>query len=99
MDKVTDFASGDSIATSAGGSATSTVNGVGLAWTAYSGFLRGTYDATANTFTFSTTGTSSLFAYDFDGSDTTNDIRAVVLVGYVDSGTADTMTTGLVGVA
>jgi hypothetical protein len=85
--------------TSAGGSSTSTVNGVGLAWTTYSGFLKGTYSATAGTFVFSTTGTDTLFAYDFDGLDTTNDIRGVVLVGYVDSGTADTMTTGLVGVA
>jgi hypothetical protein len=48
---------------------------------------------------FSTTGTDSLYAYDYDGSSTTNDVRAIVLVGYVDSGTADTMTTGLVGVA
>jgi len=99
LDKITDFSTGESIKTSAGGSATAGVNGVGLAWTAYSGFLRGTYDSTANTFTFSTTGTSSLFAYDFDGNSATNDIRGVVLVGYVDSGTADTMTSGLVGVA
>jgi hypothetical protein len=99
MDKVINFAAGDKIITAAGGSATSTVNGVGLAWTAYSGFLKGTYSSTANTFVFSTTGTDSLFAYDFDGDNTTNDIRGVVLVGYVDSGTADTMTSGLVGVA
>jgi len=99
MDKITDFAAGDSVVTSAGGSATSTSNGVGLAWTAYSGFLKGTYSATAQTFVFSTTGTDTLFAYDFDGLDSTNDIRGVVLVGYVDSGTADTMTSGLVGVA
>jgi Ca2+-binding RTX toxin-like protein len=99
MDKVINFAAGDKIITAAGGTATSTDNGVGLAWTAYSGFLKGTYDATANTFTFSTTGTSTLFAYDFDGDATTNDIRGVVLVGYVDSGTADTMISGLVAVA
>ena len=99
LDKVINFAAGDKIITAAGGSATSTVNGVGLAWTAYSGFLKGTYSATAQTFVFSTTGTDTLFAYDFDGSNTTNDIRGVVLVGYVDTGTADTMTSGLVGVA
>ena len=99
MDKITDFAAGDSVVTSAGGSATSGVNAVGSAWTAYSGFLKGTYNAAAQTFVFSTTGTDSLFAYDFDGNSATNDIRAVVLVGYVDSGTADTMTSGLVGVA
>jgi hypothetical protein len=99
MDKVINFAAGDKIITAAGGSATAGVNGVGLAWTAYSGFLKGTYSSTANTFVFSTTGTDSLFAYDFDGNNTTNDIRGVVLVGYVDSGTADTMTSGLVGVA
>ena len=99
LDKITDFSAGESIKTSAGGSSVSTVNGVGLAWTTYSGFLRGTYDATANTFTFSTTGTSSLFAYDFDGNSATNDIRGIVLVGYVDTSTADTMTSGLVGVS
>jgi hypothetical protein len=104
MDKITNFAAADSVVTSAGGSATSGVNAVGSAWIAYSGFLKGTYSAAAQTFVFSTTGTDSLFAYHLDRNSATNDIRAVVLVGYVDSGTvysgtADSMTSGLVGVA
>jgi len=100
FDKITDFGAGDKLYV--GGqvaSTTSGTNGVDLTWTDQAGLLRGTYSASANTFTFSTTGTDSIYAYDFDGSSTTNDIRAVVLVGYVDSGAADTMTTGLVGTA
>ena len=103
MDKITDFSVYDSIATGSSSSnapSTDSPVGVGLAWQTYGGFLRGTYDATANTFTFSTTGTSSLYAFDFDGSSATNDIRAIVLVGYVDAGTADTLNaTGLIGAA
>ena len=100
FDKITDFGAGDALYV--GGQVASTTagtNGVDLTWTDQAGLLRGTYSASANTFTFSTTGTDSIYAYDFDGSSTTNDIRAVVLVGYVDSGAADTMTTGLVGTA
>jgi hypothetical protein len=42
----------------------------------------------------------SLFVYDYDGAtNTSSDLYAIVLVGYVDSGNPDTMTTGLVGVA
>jgi Ca2+-binding RTX toxin-like protein len=100
FDKITDFGAGDALYV--GGQVASTTagtNGVDLTWTDQAGLLRGTYSATDNTFTFSTTGTDSIYAYDFDGSSTTNDIRAVVLVGYVDSGAADTLTTGLVGTA
>ena len=100
FDKITDFGAGDALYV--GGqvaSTTSGTNGTDLTWTDQAGLLRGTYSASANTFTFSTTGTDSIYAYDFDGSSTTNDIRAVVLVGYVDSGAADTLTTGLVGTA
>jgi len=105
LDKILDFTTADNIDTNSpltsGTSiaATSGVNGVGKAWTDPAGFLRGTYNATANTFTFSTTGSDSIFAYDNDGSTTTTDIRAIVLVGYVDSGADDVITTGLVGTA
>jgi hypothetical protein len=102
LDKVLNFTSADTIATNAPGgtlSATSGTNGVGRAWTDQAGFLRGTYNATANTFTFSTTGTDSIYAYDNDASSATADMRAIVLVGYVDSGSNDNITTGLVGAA
>ena len=59
----------------------------------------GTYDATAGTFTISNTGISSLYVYDADATGNV-EFRAVVLVGYVDSGSVDTGgTTGLTGVA
>lgn len=105
LDKILDFSTSDTIDTNSpltSGttiSATSGVNGVGKAWTDPAGFLRGTYNATANTFTFSTTGSDSIFAYDNDGSTTTTDIRAIVLVGYVDSTSNDDITTGLIGTA
>jgi Ca2+-binding RTX toxin-like protein len=103
LDKVLNFTagsatSGDKIVTNVGGSASATTNGVGLAWTGLNGFIKGTYDATAQTFVFASTGTDSLFVYDFDGLDSTSDFRGVVLVGYVDAGTADTMSTGLIGI-
>ncbi len=100
LDKITDFNAGDTIQTNAGSAlADLAANGTGKIWSALAGFLNGTYDATAATFTFSTTGTDSLFAYDFDGSTATNDMRAIVLVGYVDASTVDDSTTGLLGVA
>jgi len=103
LDKVLNFtagtaSTGDKIVTSVGGSASASTNGVGLAWTGLNGFIKGTYDASAQTFVFSSTGTDSLFVYDFDGLDSTSDFRGVVLVGYVDTGTADTMSSGLIGI-
>ena len=100
LDKITDFATGDTIYT--GGSTSSTTSGtnaVDVIWSDQAGFIRGTYSSSASTFVFLSTGTDSIYAYDFDGSSSTNDIRAIVLVGYYDSGTLDTLTTGLVGVA
>ena len=58
----------------------------------------GTYDATAGTFTVSNTGTSSLYVYDSDTATGNNvaSYRAVVLIGYVDSGTVgSSASTGL----
>jgi len=103
LDKVLNFtagsaSTGDKIVTSVGGSASASTNGVGLAWTGLNGYIKGTYDATAQTFVFSSTGTDSLFVYDFDGLDSTSDFRGIVLVGYVDTSTADTMSSGLIGI-
>lgn len=99
LDKITDFAALDTVQTAAGASANLATNATGAIWTEVAGLLKGAYDATAATFTFSTTGTDSLYVYDFDGSTATNDLRGIVLVGYVDAGAADTGTTGLVGTA
>ncbi|MFA6310851.1 MAG: calcium-binding protein [Sterolibacterium sp.] len=99
LDKITDFATGDRIDTNSTLAASSASNSVGSIWSAVSGYLKGTYDSTAATFTFSTSGTDSLFVYDFDGNTATSDLRGIVLVGYVDAGTADTSGTSLVAVA
>ena len=62
------------------------------------GLVRGTYDATAGTFTVSLTGTSSIYFYDADPSAAVS-VRGVVLVGYVDAAANDTGgNTGLIGV-
>jgi len=98
FDVITDFAVGDTIVTGAGNSSAVGTNAVGLAWTATSGFLKGTYTAASNSFVFSTTGADSLFVYDLDGTASGTDLAAVVLIGY--AGTAyDVVTTGLVGTA
>jgi S-layer protein len=107
LDKVYGFAAdstagsqtlSDVILTPFGGGSSLSTNGVGKAWTALNGYLRGTYDATAQTFTMSATGTDSLYAFDFDGSDSTSDLRAIVLVGYVDTLGNDSYSSGLIGV-
>ena len=103
MDRITDFKASDFIVTNAGAFGTGS-NAVGAAWTEYQGLLTGTYSATANTFTFSTTGTDSLYVYDLDGSTNTgNDLYAIVLTGYVNASGATSSTvnslTGLLGVA
>jgi len=103
MDRITDFKAGDFIATY-GGAFGSGTNAVGAAWTEYQGLLTGTYNASANTFTFSTTGTDSLYVYDLDGlTSTGNDLHAIVLTGYVNASGATSSTvnsvTGLLGVA
>ena len=82
---------------------TTGTNAVGVAWTQKEGFLRGTFNETAMSFTFSTTGLDTLYVYDRDGNTgTTGDFAGVVLMGYVDAGTNDfasTATTGLLGTA
>jgi len=89
---------GDTILTPFGGSATNGTNGVGKAWTDLNGYLRGTYDATAQTFVLSATGLDTMYAFDADGNTATSDLRAVILVGYVDTLGNDSMSSGLIGV-
>jgi len=100
MDKILDFNTYDTIQTNATGgtmSSTTGTNATGAAWTQGNGFLRGTYSSADQTFVFSTTGADSIFAYDFDGSTATADMRGIVLVAYYDATAVATITTGLVG--
>ncbi|OYU70470.1 MAG: hypothetical protein CFE28_11010 [Alphaproteobacteria bacterium PA2] len=60
--------------------------------------VTGNYDAATNQFTVSTAGTSSLFVYDDNGTTALGNYHAVVLVGYLDAGGADTLTAGAPGV-
>ena len=60
--------------------------------------VTGTYDSAAGTFTFAAAGRDSLFVYDGD-ADTTNDLQAIVLVGYVTTSATADGTTGITGVA
>jgi len=63
--------------------------------------ITGIYDRTANTFTTSLAGTSTLLVYDDNGTTAGGDFRAVVLVGYLDGAGNDTAGTssGLQGIA
>jgi len=63
--------------------------------------VTGTYDSSANTFTTSLAGASTLLVYDDNGTTAGGVYRAVVLVGYVDSAGNDTggTATGILGVA
>jgi Ca2+-binding RTX toxin-like protein len=63
--------------------------------------ITGIYDRTANTFTTSLAGTSTLMVYDDNGTTAGGDFRAVVLVGYIDGAGNDTAGTssGLQGIA
>jgi hypothetical protein len=55
--------------------------------------ITGNYTASTSFFTPSISGTDSLFVYDDNGETAAGGYRAVVLVGYVDTGTVDTMST------
>jgi hypothetical protein len=54
--------------------------------------LQGTYSSTTNLFTVDTAGVSTLLVYDDTGVVATGNYRGIVLVGYVDTGAADTWT-------
>ena len=101
FDKITDFKVGDHIINNIAVDPTSdlslSANGVGLNWTSAQGLLTGTYDDTAQSFTFSATGTSSLYVYSLTDSTTAGDLYAIVLVGYAN--TVASSTSGLTGAA
>lgn len=96
MDIVTGFRAGDTIATGVTAAGTLLSNGstTGSALTGDAILVKGTYSSSANTFTASTSGTDSAFVYDNNGTTGAGDYQAIILVGYVDGGTVDTMSTG-----
>jgi hypothetical protein len=52
--------------------------------------VNGTYSASTNVFTISTAGSDSLLVYDDNGQSAAGNYRGIVLVGYIDTGAADT---------
>lgn len=97
MDVITGFKAGDKIQltglTTAG---TLLTNGstTGAATAGDAILVKGTYSSANNTFTASTSGTDSAFVYDSNGTAAAGTYQAVILVGYTDTGTADTMSAG-----
>ena len=100
FDKIMDFNAGDEIVTN-GQSTQGTVSAIAIGSsisTSKDSFISGTYSASANTFTFSASGTDTLYVFQDATTSTTYD--AIVLVGYTQSATAQTTgTTGIVGSA
>jgi hypothetical protein len=66
--------------------------GAGAAASVGAMLLTGTYNSATNQFTVDTGGSSSLFVYDDNGVTAAGNYRGVVLVGYLDTGAADTWT-------
>jgi Ca2+-binding RTX toxin-like protein len=105
LDIVTGFAAGDTIqiystGTTAIAFATTVVTNGGTFTdsTGQLGLIKGNYVGGAtNTFTASTTGTDTALIYDTDGTNTSGALNAIILVGYVDANTPDTInaTSGL----
>jgi trimeric autotransporter adhesin len=56
--------------------------------------VKGTYSSSGNTFTANAAGTDSALVYDSNGTTAAGTYQAIVLVGYVDAGAADTISTG-----
>jgi hypothetical protein len=99
VDVITGFKAGDTISLFA---AANTVTGtlgttVAAAVDATASLVRGSFDAATTIFTSSSTGTDTLFVYDANGTTVGTAVEAVVLVGFVGSGTAFTGIVGLGG--
>jgi Ca2+-binding RTX toxin-like protein len=106
-DVITGFANGMNItigtAIDAAGATTATGHGanaivrnggtMGTGTTGDVALITGTYTASTSFFTPSISGTDSLYVYDDNGTTAAGSYRAVVLVGYVDTGTVDTLST------
>ncbi|MDD2863633.1 MAG: Calx-beta domain-containing protein [Methylococcales bacterium] len=99
-DVITNFGTGDTIQVYTGTSGTTTQTysttlltngGTPVDLTGSFALVKGTYSATANTFTESTTGTSSALLIDTDGTTGAGALKVIILSGYVDAGTTDTV--------
>jgi Ca2+-binding RTX toxin-like protein len=98
-DIITDFSNGDSINLSAlGAYGTNAIvkNGgsVGANTAGQVILLQGIYNASTGLFTVDTGGNDSLFIYDDNGTTAGGNWAGVVLVGYIDTGSPDTLTAG-----
>jgi len=98
MDVITGFAVGDKIQVVGAGTSSATLlnestANLGAATVGDFILMQGTYDATANTFIGDGTGTSSMLVYDTNGTTAGGTYEGIVLVGYVDAGTGDSIST------
>lgn len=94
MDIVTGFKAGDKVQLTGLTTGTTLLNNASTTGAATAGdviLVKGTYSASANTFTASTSGTDSALVYDSNGTTAGGTYQTIVLVGYVDSGSADTI--------
>ena len=91
MDKITGFTAGATIVTGTTAAGIITNGGtLGANTTGNLAQLVGTYNAGTNTFTVDTGGTSTLLAFDSNGTTAGGSYVGVVLIGYVDTGAVDT---------
>jgi len=98
FDRITDFNIGDIIYTARSGApASTTALKVGSTLAADRiATISGTFNSSANTFTFSNSGSDSLFVWDGVGDGASGSYRGVVLVGFASGFTIDA-TTGVTG--
>lgn len=98
MDVVTGFKAGDTITmtgVTAAGTLLTNASTTGANTAGDVILTKGTYSSSGNTFTASLTGTDSAFVYDTNGTTAGGTTyAAIILVGYVDAGTADTVAAG-----
>jgi len=97
MDIITGFSAGAkidlSITTVVSGTTAIVRNGgsMGAATAGDVALIRGTYSSSASTFTASNSGDDSMFVYDNNGTTAAGAYNGVVLVGYVDTLSDDTL--------
>ena len=101
LDVITGYGAGVMIDLGIAGLSTTFIRNGGTFTTNSQGLITGTYDSATATFTIGTSGTSTLYVFDDDGSaSVTTNYRGIVLVGYVDAAGNDTAAaTGLTAVA
>ena len=100
LDIINSFAAGDTInlystdTTGVAFNATIVTNaGTFTDATGQLGLIKGAYSSSLGTFTASATGTDTALIYDTDGTSASGALNAIILVGYVGAGGADTIDT------